>query len=136
MSSRDLDNSRSNLSFRERLRPGMVVSFVIPPERGAALGLPDGLKLAALLSPTETIQGSAKDTFGNLINPKEDGHTNTVKRAADNGGRYLCALLTPGLTAGAYELNLWRQIVIKVDSMDAEVHLEYDAATRYYYVSV
>lgn len=136
MSSRDLDPARSKLPFKERLRPGMVVSYVMPLERGAALGLPDGLKLAVLLCPAEAIQGSAKDALGKVVNLRENGHVNTGKSDADDGGRYLCALLTPGQTADAYELNLWRQIVIDVDSMNIEVHLEYDAATRYYYVSV
>lgn len=136
MSSRDLDPARSKLAFKERLLPGMVVSYVTQLERGAALGVPDGLKLAVLLCPAEAIRGSAKDALGKVVNPREIGHVDTGKSGADNGGRYLCALLTPGQTADAYELNLWRQIVIGVDSMNVEVHLEYDAATRYYYVSV
>ncbi len=136
LSSRDLDPARSKLPFKERLCPGMVVSYVLPLERAEALGLPDGLKLAVLLCPTEAIQGNAKDALGKVVNPRENGHINPGKSGVDNGGRYLCAPLTPGQTADAYELNLWRQIVIDVDSMDVEVHLEYDAATRYYYVSV
>ncbi|TVY21755.1 Diatom spindle kinesin-1 [Lachnellula arida] len=136
MSSRDLDPAPSKLPFKERLRPGMVVSYVMPLERGAALGLPNDPKLAVLLCPEEAIQGSAKDALGEAVNPGEDGNVNTGKSGADNGDRYLCALLMPGQTPDAYELNLWRQIVVDVNSMDAEVHLEYDAATRYYYVSV
>ncbi|TVY92818.1 Diatom spindle kinesin [Lachnellula willkommii] len=136
MSSRDLDPAPSKLPFKERLRPGMVVSYVMPLERGAALGLPNDPKLAVLLCPEEAIQGSSKDALGEVVNPGEDGNVNTGKSGADNGDRYLCALLMPGQTPDAYELNLWRQIVIDVNSMDAEVHLEYDATTRYYYFSV
>ena len=88
----------------------------MPIERDAALGLPDGLKLAVLLCLAEAIQGSAKDALGKVVNPRENEHVNTGKSGADNGGRYLCALLTPGQTADAYELNLWRQIVIDIDS--------------------
>ncbi|KAL3417246.1 kinesin motor domain-containing protein [Phlyctema vagabunda] len=135
MSSQDLDPARSNLPFKERLRPGIVVSYVISPEHGAALSVPDGLKLAVLLCPVEAIQGSAKDSLGKVINPRESGHGNLERSNVELGGRYLCSLLTPGQTANAYELNLWKQIVIGANSMNSEVHLEYDAATRYYYVS-
>ncbi|TVY56771.1 Diatom spindle kinesin-1 [Lachnellula cervina] len=130
MSSRDLVSTPSNLPFKERLRPGMTVSYVMPLEHDAAPGLPNGLKLVILLCPAEAIQGSAKDALGEVVN------RNAGNSGVDNSGRYLCALLTPGQTADSYVLNLWRQIVIEVSSMDVEVHLEYDAATRYYYVSV
>jgi kinesin family protein 2/24 len=120
-SSRDLDPTRSKLPFKDRFRPGMVVGFSIPQNHEAAHGLPEGRKLAVLLCPAEAFSGSAKE-YGE--------HT------ALDGRRYSCALLVPGQTDDAYELNLWRQIVIDVDSMDTEVHVEYDSATRYYYVSV
>lgn len=50
--------------------------------------------------------------------------------------QYLCASVVPGQIAEAYELDLWRQLAINVDWMDKEIILEYDAGTRYYYISV
>ena len=90
----------------------------------------------SVFCPAEAIQTTAKDAVEKVDNPGETEHVNTGKSSADNGGRYLCALLTPGQSADAYELSLWRQVVIDVDWMDAEVHTEYNAATRYYYISV
>ncbi|KAL4780069.1 P-loop containing nucleoside triphosphate hydrolase protein [Aspergillus varians] len=56
--------------------------------------------------------------------------------AGDVGKEYLCALVLPERLAQAYEVNLWRQVVVDVGAMDAEVLLEYDSATRYYYLTV
>ncbi|EGY16470.1 hypothetical protein VD0002_g519 [Verticillium dahliae] len=48
-------------------------------------------------------------------------------------GRYTCARVTPGFMPNAFEVCLWRQVVVPVERMVAEVLLEYDVATRYYY---
>jgi len=37
---------------------------------------------------------------------------------------------------GAFEIYLWQQVVASVDTMEAEVLLEYDVGTRYYYENV
>ncbi|CAG8978807.1 hypothetical protein HYALB_00012207 [Hymenoscyphus albidus] len=125
VSSRDLDPARSKLPFKERLRPGMVVTYFVSPEE---------LQLAVLLCPAKTIS-VFQDAFGNVINPGINGRATTNESHLDNTRQYLCALLTPGQTVDSYELNIWTQIVIDVDSMDEEVYLEYDSATRYYYIS-
>jgi kinesin family protein 2/24 len=125
VSSHELDLARSKLPFKDRLRPGMVVSYHIPQERTIALDLLDDIKLAVLLCPAEATADAIKIE---RINRRENG-------LAD-GGRYLCALMVPGQTNEAFELSLWQQIVIDVNSMDTEVQMEYDSATRYYYVLV
>ncbi|RYP05351.1 hypothetical protein DL764_003844 [Monosporascus ibericus] len=136
LSSRDLDPTGTTVPFKERIRPGMVVSWNQRPGRGLALGVPDDLKLAVVLCPAEAVQGTVKDALGKEVNATESERTHATVNGADSGARYLCALMTPGLMAEAYELNLWRQIVIDVGMMEKEVILEYDAATRYYYISV
>jgi len=136
LSSRDLDPSATTVPFKERIRPGMIVSWNQPPDRDLALSMPDSLKLASILCPVEAVQGTVKDVLGNVVNPTESELTDTKDNGTESGARYLCALVIPGPMAEAYELNLWRQIVIDVGMMDKEVFLEYDAGTRYYYISV
>lgn len=52
------------------------------------------------------------------------------------GEAYLCALLAPSPLPGSHGISLWRQVVVRVDEMEAEVLLEWDEATRYYYITV
>jgi kinesin family protein 2/24 len=50
--------------------------------------------------------------------------------------RYLCATISPAMMAGAYQLNVWRQVVVDVGDMEKELLMEYDAATRFYHLTV
>lgn len=136
LSSRDLDPTATAVPFKERIRPGMVVSWDQSPGRDHALSMPGDLKLAVVLCPVEAVQGTVKGVLGNVVNPTESEHTDTKVNGTDRGARYLCGLVTLGQMAEAYELNLWQQIVIDVGMMESEVILEYDAGTRYYYISV
>lgn len=34
------------------------------------------------------------------------------------------------------DVNLWRKLVVDTEAMNAEVCLEYDSTTRYYYIAV
>lgn len=45
-------------------------------------------------------------------------------------------MILPGTLGGSYEVQLWRQVVVDVAQMEAEVVLEYDAATRYYHITI
>ncbi|KAL5339414.1 P-loop containing nucleoside triphosphate hydrolase protein [Aspergillus crustosus] len=56
--------------------------------------------------------------------------------AEESAGDYLCALVSPGTLADAYEVHLWQQVVVNVGDMEGEVLLEYDGATRYYHVAL
>jgi kinesin family protein 2/24 len=136
VSSREANSARSDLPFKDRLRPGIVVSYSVSPEREAALGLPDGIKLAVLLCPAEAADGDSKDVSGHAVNSKEAERLKNGENGVTNNRRYLCALMVSGQADDTYELSLWRQIVIDVGSMDKEIHMEYDSATRYYYVAV
>jgi kinesin family protein 2/24 len=136
LSSRDLDPTATAVPFVERIRPGMVISWNQLPGSDLTLKMPDKVKLAVVLCPAEAVQQTVKDILGNIVNPSASEHTITTEKGIGTRTRYLCALLTPALMAEAYELNLWRQIVIDVGMMDKEVFLEYDAGTRYYYISV
>lgn len=100
-SSRDPNPNSKNVDFKDRIRPGMAVSWSPPPDFKFKL---DGLNIALALSP------------------KDEG--------------WLCAVVVPGILPGAYEISLWHQTVVESHVMEAEVILEYDAATRYYYIAV
>jgi kinesin family protein 2/24 len=112
----------------------MVVSWNEQPSHDSKMiDIPGDIKLAAVLSPVEAVQETSRGAFEQVLDlTGRDKTTN----GTDHGTRYLCALITPGQTAGAYELNLWRQVIIDVSMMESEVILEYDAGTRYYYLSV
>jgi kinesin family protein 2/24 len=136
LSSRDLDPTATAVPFVERIRPGMVISWNQLPGSDLTLRMPDKVKLAVVLCPAEAVQQTVKDILGNIVHPSASEHNITTEKGIGTRTRYLCALLTPALMAEAYELNLWRQIVIDVGMMDKEIFLEYDAGTRYYYISV
>ncbi|KAI8714572.1 Kinesin motor domain-containing protein [Fusarium sp. LHS14.1] len=101
LSSRDPRPEMSQVPFKERIRPGMVVSWNPPDETPGFCRLP-GRNLVTILSP-------------------EDATSNR------------CASVVPGVMPGAFEVYLWQQVVAEVEHMEAEVLLEYDVATRYYY---
>ncbi|KAL2820959.1 P-loop containing nucleoside triphosphate hydrolase protein [Aspergillus cavernicola] len=126
-SSREQSADRASLPFKDRIRPGMVIRWV-PPE-GFPLRLPEQNNLALVLTPR---QGTATTTTTLCRDGFKD-----VENAGDQSkeDRYLCAMVFPGALANAYEVNLWRQVLIHVDMMEAEVVLEYDNATRYYYLT-
>ena len=124
-SSRDPDAKAIAFSFKERIRPGMAVSWTPPP--GFPMSLP-GMNMVLILSPASAVGEDVRDAFGKKIKPEEGDE------AAQ--GKYLCAMVTPAVMAEAYDVHLWRQVVVNVDSMDAEVILEYDVATRYYYLAI
>lgn len=128
-SSRDANPTATEIPFKERIRPSMVVSWNDPPGHNSKIDIPGGIKLATVLCPVEAVQETVKGGFEHALDF-------TGSDTKTNGPRYLCALITPGQTADAYELNLWRQIIIDVSMMESEVILEYDTGTRYYYMSV
>jgi kinesin family protein 2/24 len=128
MSSRNEDPNVATVPFKERICPGMVVSWKQHP---GGDDLPDEFMLAFVLCPAEGIPTNLKDATGNLVSSHRD-----LKDKSTVGARYLCALVTPALMAEAYEVNLWQQTFIDIDMMEKEVFLEYDAGTRYYYISV
>lgn len=60
-----------------------------------------------------------------------------VKGVRNEGAkRYLCAVMAPAMMDGAFELNIWRQVVVDVKDMERELLMEYDSATRFYHLTV
>lgn len=122
LSSRDPHVAAMTAGFKERIRPGMVISWKQLSQSGSASSERGESGLAVVLCPAE-------DTRNNGQHDNVNGPTNV-------GSRYLCAVVAPGMMHGAYELSLWRQLVVDVDLMEKEVILEYDTATRYYFISI
>jgi kinesin family protein 2/24 len=123
----------------------MVVSFDPPAEyAGLAVGGPRGKGLAVVLSPVWAVSRRVKDVRGALVNPAPDSEERGDdalgpggKGERDRGDEaYLCALVMPGLLPGSYGIGLWRQVVVQVSRMEEEVLMEWDEATRYYYLTV
>lgn len=57
-----------------------------------------------------------------------------VKGARNEGPkRYLCAVVAPAIMDGAFDLHVWRQVLVDVADMEREVVMEYDVATRFYH---
>lgn len=127
-SSREVDPELSTLPFKERIRPGMVVSWTPPPD--FPLGLPVGMNLVMVMCPADAAGPTAKNLIGGQV---DSANANQGEGKAKG---YLCALILPGIMSETYEFNLWRQVVVEIGAMDAEVCLEYDPATRYYYMAV
>lgn len=109
--------------FKERIRPGMVVRWTAPRYAPVASSPPN---LALVLCPQDAAGDHARDVSGSKVN----------QGPLPKPGRYLCALVMPGVLTETYEVHVWRQIVLDREEMEAEVLLEYDTATRYYRVTV
>lgn len=133
-SSRDPDANARSVPFKSRIRPGMAVSWTRP--RTYPIGLPDGVLIVVILCPIDGLGDHVKDLRG--VSAKSPDAV--MRNAADNAGEgkkaYLCAMVSPAVMPEAYEVSMWRHLVIEEDMMDAEVILEYDEATRYYYIAV
>ncbi|KAK1545112.1 kinesin motor domain-containing protein [Colletotrichum paranaense] len=124
-SSVDPDAKANDVPFKERIRPGMVVRW--SPPSTFPMGLP-GLNMLVILCPQLAVGPTVRDLTGDLVN--RSGFTST------RGTKYLCAMVLPGFMAESYELSMWRQVVVDVEQMEAEVLLEYDSGTRYYHITL
>ncbi|KAF6795376.1 diatom spindle kinesin 1 (kinesin motor domain containing protein) [Colletotrichum musicola] len=125
--SMDPNPKASQTPFKDRIRPGMVVKWNPPDD--FSMKLP-GLNMVIIMCPLAAAGPSTRDLSGNLV-LGEGG-----EREASEGAKYLCSMVVPGFMADSYELSVWRQVVVDVDQMEAEVLLEYDAATRYYHITL
>ncbi|KAK3902481.1 kinesin-like protein Klp59C [Staphylotrichum tortipilum] len=129
-SSADPEPDAGSIPFRERIRPGMVVRWT-PREEYASfvVGGKERKGMAVVLCPAGAVGGRVRDFRGVVVNDGEEGKE-------EEGGRYLCAMVAPSLLPGSYGVSLWRQAVVAVEEMEAEVLMEWDEATRYYYMTV
>lgn len=120
LSSRD-PSKKTGISFTDPIRPGMAVVCNPPTE------LPfrhEEQNIAVVLWPLHAAGENVIDVLGPKVQPSQNGES-----------KFLCALALPSTMGQSYEVHLWRQVVVPVQQMLSEVVLEYDAATRYYYVS-
>lgn len=129
-SSQDPDPKTLSVPFKERIRPGMAVSWTPPPKFPMAL---PGMNMVVILCPAPAVGDGVRDVLGNQVNPGQDDNG---EEAGSKGASYLCAIVTPAVMAEAYDVHLWRQIVVEEQWMNTEVLLEYDIATRYYYITI
>jgi kinesin family member 2/24 len=99
---------RDRTPFQTRIKPGMFIRL----NHGVAKF--EGITLAMIMSPST---------------PKDFD-------AAGEERQFICALVGPSIMSGAYELHVDRQDTFSVKDMAAEVLMEYDMATRYYYMDL
>lgn len=99
---------RDKTPFQGRIKPGMFIRL----KPGVAKY--EGINLVMIMSPAT----------------REDFETDGEER------RFICALVGPSIMTDAYELHVDRQDTFSVKNMAAEVLMEYDLATRYYYMDL
>ncbi|SPQ24384.1 530ded2a-4197-4fc5-808a-d498004358e7 [Thermothielavioides terrestris] len=114
--------------FQQRIRPGMVVRWRPPPKYACVAATGGQVAYAVVLCPAAAVGAGVRDMKGVLVNPGGEG--------SGLGDAYLCATVVPGLLPGSFGVGLWRQVVVRVEEMEAEVLMEWDEATRYYYMTV
>lgn len=139
--SADPDPDAGAVPFRQRIRPGMVVSWTPPAEYAAFAQA--GKAYAMVMCPAQAAGARARDVLGNRVADKVitnesegGGDSNRSGGDADENNAYLCTVVMPSLPPGSYVISPWRQVVVKAEEMEAEVFLEWDEATRYYYMTV
>jgi kinesin family protein 2/24 len=129
-----VDDSAAGVPFKERIRPGMIVSWRDPAIPRTNVDTPNSPQFAAILCPAEVVEQVGNSDLGNIEGIGESEHHGNDAIDIAVCTSYLCAIITLGKDVKSHELNLWRQVVINVDSMDEEIILRYDSETRYYYV--
>ena len=102
-----IEKAPPKLPFKERIEPGMVVR--VRPEVWAF----NGTDKVMVLSPAE-----AKDFEGG------------------DERSYICAAVAPGLVPTSYELHVANKKTFKAGDFEVEVLMEYDMATRYYFIEL
>lgn len=118
-SSVDPEPDARHIPFKERIRPGMVVRWNPPPEYESFRVY--GIGHAMIMCPVQAAGERARDVRGEPVSGMEG---------------YLCAAVMPDVASGSFGVKLWRQVVVKVEEMQAEIALEWDDASRYYYMGV
>jgi len=106
--------------FKKRIKPGMVIRY--KPTKPTMLKI----NLAMILCPTWALETEVTNFKGEVVD----------QRRRNDVRSYLCASVDPGLLAESYVVSPWRQIEVDVSRMEAEVLLEYDAATRFCFLGV
>jgi kinesin family protein 2/24 len=107
--------------FKERLRPGMVVRY----RRGADSEREE--EFAMVICPSAVV--AADD--GRFRAAEGDGAGNRIDTAY-----ILCSVVERAVLKNSFLVNVWQHVVVSVDEMEAEAVLQYDTATRYYFLDV
>ncbi|KAH8168732.1 kinesin motor domain-containing protein [Sarocladium implicatum] len=129
MSSRPDDPELAKIPFKERIRPGMVVSW--SRSTGTEQSASSTSNLAYILCPVAAAGPhamTAEDSRVNSSGPLGVEESSTTA--------YICATVKPSFLHESYEVQLWHHVVVSLDQMDAEVLLEFDPGTRYYFVTL
>lgn len=107
----------SHIPFKMSIKPGMVVQY-------KSMDLHDDeTPMALVLCPDWAVETHVVD----MRNVEVKGERNHDPR------RYLCAVMAPAEMHGAFELHVWRQVLVDIANMEREVLMEYDVATRFYH---
>jgi kinesin family protein 2/24 len=96
--------------FQERIRPGMFVRLVPGASKAGLEGAE--IFMIMLSSRPEDFDGSGEER------------------------QFICAAVGPSIMTDAYELHVAIKDTLTVKDMAAEVLMEYDSATRYYYMDL
>ncbi|KAK3321916.1 P-loop containing nucleoside triphosphate hydrolase protein [Apodospora peruviana] len=139
-SSEDIEDDppAASIPFKDRIRPGMVVRCTKTGRGYSTVGQATsevGGYLFVVLCPAWAVGERVRDIQGQQVNKPPPADSNN-ENETQGKGRFLCAMVSPGVMQGSYTVGLWRQVVVDVEDMDAEVLMEYDVATRYYYMTV
>ena len=128
-----------SIPFKQRIRPGMVVAWT-PPAGSKGVLPPPAKNLAMIMSPVSAWAGAGsgriRDWTGSPVVEKSSDNAKDTTTGGNGAKKYLCAIVTPGFMAGTYTVGVWQHLVVAVDQMEEEVVLEYDPATRFYYLNV
>lgn len=109
--------------FYERIRAGMFV------QRKCVDATKDYLSKVMIMAP--------EGAFGDASSNPDGAGTGAGERApACSSQRYICALVLPSPMGDAYEIDVNHQGVVGVDEMEMELLMEYDQATRCYYINL
>ena len=108
--------------FKERLRPGMVVRY----RRGADVEREE--EFAMVVCPGAIIAADDRRFHG------LDGGVGGGR--IDMAQGVLCSVVERAVLKNSFLVNVWQHVVISVDEMEAEAILQYDPATRYYFLDV
>jgi kinesin family protein 2/24 len=112
IASEDDESVNSTVPFQERLQPGMIVRV-------------------KLHLRTEFSQ------FAMVLSPEGAFEKDPVKREEMMGKkRFVCAQIVGAVMADAYDLAMEVKKVIAVADMEAEVFMEWDPPTRYWFMTI
>jgi kinesin family protein 2/24 len=111
--------------FQQRIKPGMFIRLSPSVSR---IDMNNG-DIAMIMSPAS----AADFNFQSDSDATAAGQGNL---SLGEDRQFVCAAVVPSIMTAAYELFVERQGVCKAKDMTAEVLMEYDQATRYYYMDL